>query len=207
MTGKPAEKSAGKTPGKTTGISGRRPSGLSPEDLRIWRSLAQTVRPLKGRIMPTDGDTEEASSEPPVQHPPPSARPNIDVPPPTTPSARPKLWAELTVGKPVDVDKNTGKRLAKGGMAIDGRLDLHGMIQTTAQARLTGFIRQAYDREWRCVLIITGKGAGGQGVLKSEVPRWLNLAALRPLIVAVTPATPKDGGEGALYVLIRRKRT
>lgn len=204
MTGKPAEKSAG----KTTGKSGRRPTGLSPEDLRIWRSLAQTVRPLKGRIMPTEIEAEPAPSlEPPPQ--PLTKAPHSDtaVPRASPPTARPKLWAELTVGKPVDVDKNTGKRLAKGGMAIDGRLDLHGMIQATAQARLTGFIRQAYDREWRCVLIITGKGVGGQGVLKLEAPRWLNLPTLRPLIVAVTPATPKDGGDGALYVLIRRKRS
>jgi DNA-nicking Smr family endonuclease len=176
---------------------------LSPEDLRIWRALAQTVRPLSGKDLPTDPQDCPAEDTSPARQEPPAAA----LPIPSLKTPRPKKLTELAVGKPIDVDKNTGKRLAKGDLAIDGRLDLHGLAQAEAQARVTGFIQQAYGRDWRCVLIITGKGNGGHGVLKTEVPRWLNLPSLRPLIVAVTPAIPKDGGDGALYVLIRRRRT
>lgn len=180
----------------------RRKGGLTAEDVRVWRALAQTVKPLDGKNLPAEPETTPApspSSDPAA--PGPAAGPAPGKAPP-----RSKSLSELSVGRPVDVDKNTGKRLSKGELPIDARLDLHGMIQEQAQQRVAGFIAQAYERGWRCVLIITGKGSRGTGVLKAEVPRWLNLPAVRPMIVAVTQAKPKDGGDGALYVLIRRKR-
>jgi DNA-nicking Smr family endonuclease len=104
------------------------------------------------------------------------------------------------------VDKRTAERMRRGEMVLDGRLDLHGMTQDSAHGALTAFVHRAYDSGRRCLLVITGKGAGGGGVLKGQVPRWLNQAPLRPLILGFSHARPQHGGEGALYVLIKRKR-
>lgn len=93
-------------------------------------------------------------------------------------------------------------------MDIDGRLDLHGMSQAEAHDALTGFVLASHRMGRRAVLVITGKGLYGErsGVLKSAVPRWLNEAPLRDRILAFQPAQPKDGGSGALYVLLKRRR-
>jgi len=83
------------------------------------------------------------------------------------------------------------------------------MTQAQAHRALDAFIGASASARRRCVLVITGKGGGGdgtKGVLREQVPRWLNQATLRPLILAFSHARPKDGGEGALYVLMKRKR-
>ena len=88
-------------------------------------------------------------------------------------------------------------------------MDLHGMTQDQAHRALNAFIDASSHAGRRCVLVITGKGGRGDGsvgVLREQVPRWLNQAPLRPLVLAFSYATPKDGGEGALYVLLKRKR-
>lgn len=88
-------------------------------------------------------------------------------------------------------------------MQIDGKLDLHGMTQAEAHRVLIGFIENAYAMQKRCVIIVTGKG---RGILKDNVPRWLNEGALRSRILSFSYAQQRDGGEGALYVLIKRQR-
>ena len=107
------------------------------------------------------------------------------------------------------VDKRTATRLKRGKMAIDGRIDLHGLTQEEAYRALTSFLAGAQESGRRCVLVITGKGLrpdGRIGVIRASVPRWLNQPPNRQRILEVTPAAPRDGGEGALYVLLRRKR-
>ena len=108
----------------------------------------------------------------------------------------------------VDVDRRTAEKLRKGKMAIEGRLDLHGMGREAAHMAVVRFIEQSYQQGKRCILIITGKGntRGGVGVLKSLAPDWIHDEALRPYVLRTASAIPKDGGEGALYVLLRRKR-
>jgi DNA-nicking Smr family endonuclease len=99
-------------------------------------------------------------------------------------------------------------------MAIDGRLDLHGLTQAEAHDRLSGFVKAAQARGKRVLLVITGKGykapnsqhGGESGVLRRAVPRWLNAPDLRPLVLAIHAAQPRHGGEGALYVLLKRNR-
>ena len=85
---------------------------------------------------------------------------------------------------------------------------LIGMVQTEAHRALNSYVAQAQSSGLRCIIVITGKGrvSEGGGVLRNQVPQWLNSPALRPLILAFTPAQPRDGGDGALYVLLRRKR-
>ena len=104
------------------------------------------------------------------------------------------------------------KRIARGNHAIDGRLDLHGMTQAEAHDALFGFLRAKQTRGARVVLVITGKGArgnddnGGRGVLKRMVPMWLGMPDFRGLIIGFESAAIGHGGEGALYVSLRRGR-
>ena len=86
-------------------------------------------------------------------------------------------------------------------------MDLHGLTQVEAHRALQGFIEGAHLAGKRALLVITGKGlTPGSGVLRDAVPRWLNEPSLRRMILAFSHAQPKDGGAGALYVLVRRKR-
>ncbi len=89
-------------------------------------------------------------------------------------------------------------------MAIEARLDLHGKTQDEAHRELSSFIARAQAQGKRLALVITGKGREGKGVLRESVPRWLNEPALRGRVLALTNAQPRDGGAGALYVLLRR---
>ncbi|PKU23510.1 Smr/MutS family protein, partial [Telmatospirillum siberiense] len=105
------------------------------------------------------------------------------------------------------LDKSTAGRFAKGMMEIDATIDLHGLTQPVAHAALSRFVSGSADLGRRCLLVITGKGnREGSGVLRAEVPRWLSEPSLRAQILAFTPAQPKHGGGGALYVLLKRRR-
>lgn len=119
-----------------------------------------------------------------------------------------------------DIDGRTAQRLQQGKIAIEARLDLHGMSQNEAHAELESFIINAHNQGKRLVLIITGKGnLRGQkdksgenwmqekpGVLKRRVPNWLDDNPLRNIVLQYNYARPQHGGEGALYVLLRRLR-
>lgn len=107
------------------------------------------------------------------------------------------------------LDKRTANRLKRGQMPIDGKLDLHGRTQRQAHQDLIRFIETGYAMGNRCLLIITGKGLGPDGsvgVLRANVPRWLNEAPLRSKVLSFTYARRDHGGEGALYVLLKRQR-
>lgn len=93
-------------------------------------------------------------------------------------------------------------------MRIEGRLDLHGLIQDEAYAALNAFLVTAQNAGRRCVLVITGKGRSraSEGILRRRVPEWLGMHPLSDIVLRAIPAQPKDGGDGALYVLLRRDR-
>ena len=118
----------------------------------------------------------------------------------------------LRPGAAPGVDGNTWARLRKGEMSIDATLDLHGYTQNEAHSALIAMIARARALGIRCVCVVTGKGgkegADGRttGVLRANVPRWLNEPPLRGQILAFANARPRHGGEGALYVLIKRAR-
>ena len=96
--------------------------------------------------------------------------------------------------------------MKRGGFEIDASLDLHGLTLARAHQRLVRFIEQAESRQFRTLLIITGKGRAGEGVLRREVPVWLKQPPLADRILALEQATGQDGGGGALYVRLRRQR-
>jgi DNA-nicking Smr family endonuclease len=105
------------------------------------------------------------------------------------------------------LDRRSAERLRRGQLRVEARLDLHGMTQDEAHRALDGFLARAQDQGKRCVLVITGKGGGERGgVLRAAVPRWLGEAPNRGRVLATAPAQPKDGGAGALYLLLRRQR-
>lgn len=121
----------------------------------------------------------------------------------------------LNLEKDTNLDRRTAEKFRRGEFRIERRLDLHGYIEKDAYSAVDNFIKTAYIEGKRCVLIITGKGLPHpeddifttKGLLKEKVPQWLNAPALRPMILSISHALPKDGGSGALYILLRRKRS
>ena len=114
---------------------------------------------------------------------------------------------EHVEGRRVDVPVTELRRLRRGLQPIDGRVDLHGSTVDEARVRLEVFLRTMRTRGERCVLVIHGKGrnsAGGVAVLRGEVSAWLSQGASSAHVAAFTTARREDGGEGAMYVLLRR---
>jgi len=186
-----------------------RKSGLSRTDLEIWRAVVRDAIPLPGQQIPElpplpGGEGEVKVPVPPLPLP---TLPPLSEPPPTKAKVRPALpW--LDPGAAVGVDKRLSERVKGGELPIEGRLDLHGMTQDQAHGALVSFVTAAAREGRRCVLVITGKGwrEGQPGVLRTSVPRWLNAPNLREKILLFSHASPRHGGEGALYVLLKRKR-
>ena len=102
------------------------------------------------------------------------------------------------------LDRASAERLKRGRYPVEARLDLHGMTQAEAHRALAGFVGGSRAVGRRCVLVITGHGRVSGGILKAAVPRWLNEPDLRRHVLAITPAQPRDGGAGALYLLLRK---
>lgn len=192
----------------------RRPRRPSTEDLKLWRHAIRDVEPLPGRAI--DPEPEPAAAPVPAAAPAAAAKPPAPAARPAAakkrhPSAPPVRPAPAPIlpGLPVPgVDRRTADRLRRGRLAIAARIDLHGMGQAAAHQALAGFIEQCHRTDRRMVLVITGKGTFGesQGVLRVKVPDWLNAPPLRDKVLAFHPAQSRDGGAGALYVLLRRRR-
>jgi len=182
----------------------RRKRGLSEEDRALWESIAKQVKPLRKRqraakppAAPAEAEAPAASK--PVAAPRPPAPPKIFTPP------RPEPPPLAPIGR------RERSHLSRGRKEIDARLDLHGMTQTRAHHRLFTFLQRAHSEGLTFVLVITGKGKVGgaeaeRGVLRRQVPLWLNLPEFRSLVVGFEEADIGHGGEGALYVRVRRAR-
>jgi DNA-nicking Smr family endonuclease len=170
----------------------RRPS---EEETALWRRAMHDVRP---RRRAHAAKLPETMVAPPTAPVPP--QPSVAVPTPA-PNAAPA--AATGTG----LDHRSAQRLKRGELAIEGRLDLHGMTQEEAHDALNRFVARMHGDGRRVVLVITGKGArDGEGILRRAVPRWLAEPRCRPLVVATSEAQPRHGGAGALYILLRRKR-
>lgn len=119
----------------------------------------------------------------------------------------------ISVGEVCGIDNATLKRFKRGEYPIEAILDLHGCTTDVAYNKVETFLKNCYLRKKRCVQIVTGKGLhrdddifAVRGVLKDLVPKWLNTDNLRPLVLIYDYSRPEDGGEGALTILLRRKR-
>jgi DNA-nicking Smr family endonuclease len=113
--------------------------------------------------------------------------------------------ADFRQGNYAGIDRSNARRLRQGRMDIDDIIDLHGMTKAEAHTKLRAFIQRAAFSGNRTVLIITGKGRAGQGILRARVPEWLKEPPLSQLVIAISDAQPGDGGTGALYVRLKRK--
>ena len=114
--------------------------------------------------------------------------------------------ANLAMPVYAGIDRRSAKKLQQGKMALDARIDLHGLSQLQARQRLQQFIYRSVEMGLRTVLVITGKGKAGRGVLRENVPQWLSEPPLSEVIIAFGPSQPQDGGAGALYVRLKRAR-
>jgi DNA-nicking Smr family endonuclease len=180
-----------------------RRDALSGEDRALWGEVTKSIAPLRARPEPAEpADIAEDAPRMPRKALPP--RPSA--PPPKPAPKAPTL---------ATIDRRTKQRLSRGTTEIGARLDLHGMTQAAARSRLESFLKSAQVRGHGLVLVITGKGrpAGRdphsddeRGVLRRQVPQWLSLPDLRPLVVGFTEASIGHGGTGALYVRVRKAR-
>lgn len=187
---------------------------LTREERELWRSTMADVHPLR-RKRRRDAEAAdvpvpevELTASAPKAKPCPvtAARPT---PPPPRPRPQPAAPPpDLAPGDNAGVDRRTATRLRRGKLDVEARLDLHGHGRESAHRALNAFIQFSTDAGRRCVLVVTGKGSrdGGIGVIRAAVPQWLNLAPLREHILSYNAARPQDGGEGAIYILLRRKR-
>jgi len=174
--------------------SGSRRRVLSYEERVLWTAFTKAVAPLHASAHFDVGDDAiapmPASAPLAKTAPTPPFVPAKPAPPPLAPLGR-----------------RLRQRVARGKDAIDARLDLHGLTQAQAHSTLLHFLRNAHARDARLVLVITGKGRGGEtGVLRRQVPQWLGLPEFRSLVVGFEDAHIAHGGEGALYVRVRRTR-
>ena len=183
----------------------RLPTG---EELKLWEKVTESIAPLSLRKPAPAPEvvTPEAKTPPKPRKKAallPLALPHF-IPPKPPARKHPALSP---------IDRRTRNRLTRGAVAIDARIDLHGLTQAAAHRRLSHFLHDAQADGARVVLVITGKGrpasdghGAERGVLRRMVPEWLSAAENRGLVVGFDEASPSHGGSGALYVRIRRAR-
>jgi DNA-nicking Smr family endonuclease len=166
----------------------RRPSAA---ELALWDRVMAETAPVREQPRPAPAPAPSGQPAP--------VRPREVVVP------RPRGRA-LDPARPVDLDRRTWLRLKRGQVELEQTLDLHGQTQDQAHRRLRAFVAEAQASGSRCVLVVTGKGLETGGTLRHMVPRWLNEEPNRARVLAYSPAQPRHGGSGALYVLLRRRR-
>ena len=115
-----------------------------------------------------------------------------------------KELPKLKLGEMSVLSKKNIRDFNKGNVFIENKLDLHGFNQVDAKNLLEDFINQSIENGKRLILIITGKGKEGEGVIKNNIISWLNNKSLRNKILAVNNASKKHGGSGAIYILLRK---
>lgn len=165
---------------------------LSAEDEALWNGFVRSLKPLR-RPQKLVGDAGEATR-------PAATSPTRPASPPLAP-----------------LERRLKQRVARGRAPIEARIDLHGKTQNEAYAALFRFLQTAQADGCRMALVVTGKGgrgdtgaisdrAGSRGVLRQKVPLWLELPEFRALVVGFDIAHAGHGGDGALYVRLRRRR-
>ena len=182
--------------------SPRRKRSLSEEERALWESVARQTKPLRKKSRAAKAEVDSPGAETP-------SAVKLAVPPkPLPPAARTPKPAAPPLAP---LGRRERSQLSRGRKEIDARLDLHGMTQTRAHRALATFLQRAHSDGLTFVLIITGKGKmaaeSERGVLRRQVPQWLSLPEFRSLVVGFEEAHIGHGGEGALYVRIRRART
>jgi DNA-nicking Smr family endonuclease len=190
-------------------------SKLDSSDLSLWKKFTEDIVPFKKNpYLKTKKNLEKSPKKQEV---------NKKTPPEKV-IYKTILPETSRIDQPHQLDRKTAQNLKKGKIKIEARLDLHGMNKSEAYSQLLGFITRSQKENKRCVLVITGKGRDRtkfslekedrdplyntpeKGVLRKMVPIWLSESPLSDIVLQHTPSKPKDGGEGALYVYLKRNR-
>ncbi len=202
-----------------------RPRPLHHNEIALWREVTRSIVPLHGkRVL----KTEKPAGEQPDTLPPPVNKPKKSPPKPSA-----EALAQLAAGKlamaqtaplravappPLaTIERKLIKQVSRGQYEIDAVLDLHGFRQHDAHERLRRFLHRAQADHARLVLVVTGKGASpsprlndgephAKGILRRSVPEWLRMPDMRSVVMGFEEAAPHQGGSGALYVRLRRRK-
>ncbi len=184
---------------------------LSDEEHALWAGYARAIKPLKPAKIARKRDAGPGGAAGQTE------RQKSDQETPTSPQTPlRRVPAPVTKSAPLaPFDRRLKQRVARGRDAIDARIDLHGMTQRQAHAALLRFLRQAQAEDAKVALVVTGKGGargraasdlGERGVLRRQVPLWLALPEFRHFVVGFDEAHASHGGQGAIYVRLRRAR-
>ena len=188
-------------------MTARRP--VTKSELDLWRRWTADVQPLADRP-PDEKPTKPAAKPKPAKLVAPPKVAHVSPKAARISNAnteKPALARALDAKGPINIDRRNWERLKRGQIRIERKLDLHGRTQPEAHGALNRFLQMASATGLRCVLVVTGKGGPeGQGVLRRMVPRWLGEPGNRDKVLTYAPAQPRHGGDGALYVLLRRRR-
>jgi len=159
-------------------MSGRR---LHPDERKVWNKVTKTVaprRPKSSKPVPSREDFANMLRLPPTKV--------------GTPRGLPQV-----------LERNQDKKTRRGRVVIDAKIDLHDMTQAQARPALHKAIIRASNRNHKCVLVITGKGIRGEGVLRRNFVNWIKAPHIRPLIATYAQAHVRHGGSGAWYVFLK----
>lgn len=185
---------------------------LSEDEKKIWEKIAKTVQ----RTLP-DGEPETESFENLLENE--TSAPLKKMSRMITKGTEDKRQIKAGHAGDSEMDRKTLVALKRGNIRPERTIDLHGLSQEQAHSLIIQHILIAYERGQRCLLVITGKGRrtsggifshpamSGDGVLKSKLPLWLNMEPVKSCVLKHVHAHAKDGGSGAFYVYLRRKKS
>jgi len=176
------------------------------DDASLWSRVAASVTPILRRRVSVASPVAKPAQDENKPKKTKSTRRKVE---PTARSAHPAVAPEI---KPADlntigfggISRSSARAIKSGQAGYTSKLDLHGLSRAKAHSRLVRYLNEAATSGHRHVLIITGKGAAGGGVIRQEFPEWINSPPLNMLVIAYCQAQPKDGGAGAFYVNLRR---
>ena len=183
------------------------PTGRHDDDRILWEKVTQSVRRMnpqpafqtpQQRVIPKKRPQKKGWNDRPQSVQTGQVKAKI--------SPDKSMPADFRLNQTSGIDRTSARRMQRGQVPIEDRLDLHGLSQEQAQKEVKAFIGSAVQKNFRHVLIITGKGRDGHGILREKVPEWLKDAPLCYHLNAISYAQPKDGGKGALYIRLKRQR-
>lgn len=175
---------------------------LTRDDRRLWSRVERTLDKVKKASAATPEPETPAAPEP--KAPPKFIKPVKSAQPAPQPVATPR---PVPHAAPHELEPRRHRRLARERDPIDAKIDLHGHGRFQAQDALTSFLLGAHARGYRAVLVVTGKGSrsGGTGIIRASVAEWVAQPPLRAIVAGVSPAHRRHGGEGAVYVTLRKR--
>ena len=188
--------------------SGRRGRPLSEEESTLWEVVARGVKPLRRGHAKIVNKSKSIAAEKPAEKKPLRIKASELFAGGSAALPQPPQKSKTAL---TPLDRRTRQKLSRGREPIEARLDLHGMTQDQAHSALSRFLRNAQADGIKFVIVVTGKGLRGasgseRGVLRREVPHWLAMPEFRDVVVGFEVAAISHGGEGALYVRVRRAR-